>query len=63
MFFVSRDLSGVLTRTDLDSILRLEDVIKSAPQKISVVEASAREGTGLGEIARWIQQESTKQSS
>ncbi len=41
--------------TEFSSIVRLDEIVKAANQKITVLEVSARDGCGLQDVARWIQ--------
>ncbi|KAH9504423.1 ADP-ribosylation factor-like protein 16 [Bulinus truncatus] len=48
------DIQFGVSQLELASLLRLEDLFKTAPQKITVVESSAKTGHNLDKIARWI---------
>ena len=39
---------------ELKYLLRLDDLQRTAPQPITVLETSAREGQGLSEVVRWL---------
>ena len=40
---------------EMKSLIRLPDIIACAKQNITVAEVSARTGTGLAEVLRWLQ--------
>lgn len=47
-----------MTRTELDSVVQLNQIVKTAKQTVTVIEASARDGRGLQDVAKWIQDNS-----
>ncbi|KAI8794713.1 ADP-ribosylation factor-like protein 16 [Biomphalaria glabrata] len=57
------DVQFGVTRFELDSLLRLDDLIKVAPQKITIIEVSARTGNNLDKVARWIYEQSKGKES
>lgn len=54
-FFCSSDLPCYMTVEEMKSLMRLPDIIASARQNVSTVEISARRGTGLAAVLRWLQ--------
>ncbi|XP_035890155.1 ADP-ribosylation factor-like protein 16 isoform X2 [Phyllostomus discolor] len=52
---VSCDLPCYMTVEEMKSLIRLPDIIACAKQNITVVEVSARTGTGLTGVLRWLQ--------
>lgn len=44
-----------MTVEEMKSLLRLPDVIACAKQNIATAEISARKGTGLTGVLRWLQ--------
>uniref|UniRef100_A0A0B6XZY6 ADP-ribosylation factor-like protein 16 n=1 Tax=Arion vulgaris TaxID=1028688 RepID=A0A0B6XZY6_9EUPU len=48
------DIPNGMSRSELDSLMRLEEVIKYAAQKITVLETSAKSGHNLDKVAKWI---------
>ncbi|KAI8506385.1 ADP-ribosylation factor-like protein 16 [Branchiostoma belcheri] len=48
------DLPSSMTLTELKSLMRLEDIVCHAKQKVTVLEISAREGQGLLETIAWL---------
>ena len=55
LLFFFRDLPNAMTRMELESIIRLPDIIHHAKQTVSVLELSARDGVALQKVADWIQ--------
>lgn len=43
-----------MTLEEVKSLFRLPDILAWAPQSISVAEVSARRGTGLSAVLRWL---------
>ena len=56
LIMLSRDVEGGMSRLELDFVMRLTEIQKNAKQKITVLEISARQGKGLQEVTKWIQQ-------
>lgn len=54
-FSGSSDLPCFMTVEEMKSLLRLPDVIACAKQNIATAEISARKGTGLTGVLRWLQ--------
>ncbi|BFZ03138.1 hypothetical protein BsWGS_06177 [Bradybaena similaris] len=48
------DIPNGMTRSELESLMRLDEVIKCATQKITVLETSAKTGHNLDKVARWV---------
>lgn len=44
-----------MTPTEMKSLFRMDDIIASATQPITVLELSARSGQGLQEVLRWLE--------
>ncbi|XP_010616926.1 ADP-ribosylation factor-like protein 16 [Fukomys damarensis] len=55
ILFNKIDLPCYMTTEEIQSLLRLPDIIACAKQKITVAEISAREGTGLARVLHWLQ--------
>ncbi|KAB1266452.1 ADP-ribosylation factor-like protein 16 [Camelus dromedarius] len=49
------DLPCYMTTEEMKSLIRLPDLVACAKQSITTVEISARNGTGLSEVLRWLQ--------
>lgn len=57
LFFVYfRDLPQTLSRSELESLFRLEDIVLKAQQNIHQLEISACTGKGLNEVIKWLEQ-------
>ncbi|XP_006823999.2 ADP-ribosylation factor-like protein 16 [Saccoglossus kowalevskii] len=48
------DSPCAMKRVELDSLIRMDEIIKHAKQPITVMEISAREGEGLDEVIKWL---------
>ncbi|XP_045841818.1 ADP-ribosylation factor-like protein 16 isoform X1 [Meles meles] len=55
ILFNKIDLPCYMTVEEMKSLMRLPDIIASARQSVSTVEISARRGTGLAAVLRWLQ--------
>ncbi|XP_004071439.1 ADP-ribosylation factor-like protein 16 [Oryzias latipes] len=55
ILFNKRDVPCVMTPTEMKSLFRMDDIIASATQPITVLELSARSGQGLQEVLRWLE--------
>ncbi|XP_059527511.1 ADP-ribosylation factor-like protein 16 isoform X2 [Myotis daubentonii] len=55
ILFNKTDLSCYMTVEEMKSLIRLPDIIACAKQNITVADISARTGTGLTEVLRWLQ--------
>ena len=55
-FLICRDVTGAMNRLEFDQIVRMEEVLQQIPQTVTIMEASARDGKGLQDIAKWIQE-------
>ncbi|XP_060027753.1 ADP-ribosylation factor-like protein 16 isoform X3 [Erinaceus europaeus] len=55
ILFNKIDLPCYMSTEEMKSLLRLPDIIACATQNISTVEISARKGTGLPGVLRWLQ--------
>lgn len=51
---LSRDLPCTMSLEEMKSLFRVDDIIASAPQSITVLELSARSGKGLQEVLNWL---------
>lgn len=56
IIFNKIDIPCGLTRMAISSIMRLDDIIKTSSQKISVVETCLHDGRGLSDIVNWLQE-------
>ncbi|KAI5091017.1 ADP-ribosylation factor-like protein 16 [Silurus meridionalis] len=48
------DLPCIMSLEEIKSLFRIDDIIASAPQSITVLELSARSGKGLQEVLNWL---------
>ncbi|XP_059156837.1 ADP-ribosylation factor-like protein 16 [Physella acuta] len=48
------DIPGGISHSELDSLVRLSDLVRHASQKITVLETSAKNGNNLDKVAKWI---------
>ncbi|XP_017536119.3 ADP-ribosylation factor-like protein 16 [Manis javanica] len=55
ILFNKTDLPCYMTVEEMKSLIRLPDIIACAKQNITAAEISARKGTGLSEVLRWLQ--------
>ncbi|XP_006869569.1 PREDICTED: ADP-ribosylation factor-like protein 16-like [Chrysochloris asiatica] len=54
ILFNKTDLPCYMTVEEMKSLMRLPDIIACAKQSITTAEISAREGTGLAGVLRWL---------
>ncbi|XP_057717096.1 ADP-ribosylation factor-like protein 16 [Corythoichthys intestinalis] len=55
IIFNKRDMPCTMSLVEMRSLFRLDDVVASAHQTITTLEASARTGTGLLEVLTWLE--------
>ncbi|XP_064647444.1 ADP-ribosylation factor-like protein 16 [Lineus longissimus] len=55
LIFNKMDMPNAMNRCEFGAIVRLEEIIQNAVQKVTVVEVSAKEGRGLQDIIKWLQ--------
>ncbi|XP_006886211.1 PREDICTED: ADP-ribosylation factor-like protein 16-like [Elephantulus edwardii] len=55
IIFNKIDLPCYMSVEEMKSLVRLSDIIACARQNINTVEVSAREGTGVAGVLRWLQ--------
>ncbi|XP_020922120.1 ADP-ribosylation factor-like protein 16 isoform X4 [Sus scrofa] len=55
ILFNKIDLPCYVTVEEMKSLIRLPDLLACAKQNISTAEISARKGTGVSEVLRWLQ--------
>nr|XP_031531780.1 ADP-ribosylation factor-like protein 16 isoform X1 [Vicugna pacos] len=55
ILFNKIDLPCYMTTEEMKSLIRLPDLVACAKQNITTAEISARNGTGLLEVLRWLQ--------
>uniref|UniRef100_A0A3Q3AJN6 ADP-ribosylation factor-like 16 n=1 Tax=Kryptolebias marmoratus TaxID=37003 RepID=A0A3Q3AJN6_KRYMA len=49
------DMPCIMSLTEMKSLFRMDDIIVSAPQPITTLEASAHSGQGLQEVLSWLE--------
>lgn len=49
-----KDVSSGMSRSEMEWLLRLEETLKQATQKITIMETSGKTGLGLDRVSRWI---------
>ncbi|XP_070581262.1 ADP-ribosylation factor-like protein 16 [Ptychodera flava] len=57
------DSPCAMNRNELDSLLRMREIISHAKQTITVLEISARRGQGLPELVKWLNENHQPESS
>ncbi|KAM4717653.1 ADP-ribosylation factor-like protein 16 isoform 3-T3 [Anableps anableps] len=60
ILFNKRDMPCIKSLTEIKSLFRMDDIIASAPQPITTLEASARSGQGLREVLSWLESVTVK---
>ncbi|XP_064595583.1 ADP-ribosylation factor-like protein 16 [Liolophura sinensis] len=55
LIFNKIDMPTRMTKSEIEALFRLQDIIKSAQQVISVVEISVHTGHGVQDVIKWIQ--------
>ncbi|XP_030645802.1 ADP-ribosylation factor-like protein 16 [Chanos chanos] len=54
VLFNKRDLPCTMSLVEMKAVFRIDDIIASAPQKITTFEVSARSGHGLQHVLNWL---------
>ncbi|XP_053347482.1 ADP-ribosylation factor-like protein 16 isoform X2 [Clarias gariepinus] len=54
VLFNKSDLACTMSPVEIKSLFRMDDIIASASQSITVLELSARSGKGLQEVLNWL---------
>ncbi|XP_078258025.1 ADP-ribosylation factor-like protein 16 [Rhinoraja longicauda] len=54
ILFNKVDLPCHMSLVEMKSLLRLDDILAWSKQRISVLEVSARTGTGLDQLLKWL---------
>ncbi|KAJ8319395.1 hypothetical protein KUTeg_004486 [Tegillarca granosa] len=52
----NEDLPTTMSRFELESLFRMDDIIKNSAQKISILEISSFDGKGLDSVLKWLQE-------
>ncbi|XP_054149089.1 ADP-ribosylation factor-like protein 16 isoform X2 [Melozone crissalis] len=54
VLFNKIDLPCYMSLVEMKSLLRMQDMVACATQPITMLETSARDGTGLAEVLQWL---------
>ncbi|NXT34951.1 ARL16 protein, partial [Pelecanoides urinatrix] len=54
VLFNKIDLSCYMSLTEMKSLFRMQDIVSCATQPITMLETSARDGTGLANVLQWL---------
>ncbi|NXV87563.1 ARL16 protein, partial [Calonectris borealis] len=54
VLFNKIDLSCYMSLAEMKSLFRMQDIISCATQPITMLETSARDGTGLANVLQWL---------
>lgn len=60
ILFNKRDMPCIMSLIETKSLFRMDDIIASATQPITVLEMSARSGEGLKEVMSWLESVAVK---
>ncbi|KAJ3601266.1 hypothetical protein NHX12_032239 [Muraenolepis orangiensis] len=60
VIFNKRDLPCTMSPMEMRSLFRMDDIIASGAQPITMLEVSARSGTGLKEVLGWLDSNASK---
>ncbi|XP_054463036.1 ADP-ribosylation factor-like protein 16 [Anoplopoma fimbria] len=55
LLFNKRDMPCTMSLMEIKSLFRMDDIIASATQPITILELSARTGQGLQEVLSWLE--------
>ncbi|KAG7504333.1 ADP-ribosylation factor 16 isoform X1 [Solea senegalensis] len=55
ILFNKRDVPSTMSLVEIKSLFRLDDIVASATQPITLLETSARSGQGLPEVLNWLE--------
>ncbi|XP_072225739.1 ADP-ribosylation factor-like protein 16 isoform X2 [Leuresthes tenuis] len=55
ILFNKRDMPCIMSLVEIKSLFRMDDIIASATQPITILEVSARSGEGLQEVWNWLE--------
>ncbi|KAK2528339.1 Arl16 [Columba guinea] len=54
VLFNKIDLPCYMSLAEMKSLFRMQDIVSCATQPITMLETSARDGTGLADVLRWL---------
>lgn len=55
ILFNKRDMPCIMSLIEIKSLFRMDDIVASATQPVTILEASARSGEGLKEVLSWLE--------
>lgn len=55
ILFNKIDLPCYMSLVEMKSLFRMQDIVSCAMQPITILETSARDGTGLADVLQWLQ--------
>uniref|UniRef100_A0A8C2UJF7 ARF like GTPase 16 n=1 Tax=Coturnix japonica TaxID=93934 RepID=A0A8C2UJF7_COTJA len=55
ILFNKIDLPCYMSLVEMKSLFRMQDIVSCATQPITILEISARDGTGLADVLQWLQ--------
>ncbi|XP_061568421.1 ADP-ribosylation factor-like protein 16 isoform X2 [Cololabis saira] len=55
IIFNKRDMPCIMSLTEIKSLFRMDDIVASATQPITILELSARSGQGLQDVLSWLE--------
>lgn len=60
IFMLNSDQPLALSRFEVESLMRIDDIRQNTKHQITILEISAFNGKGLTEVIDWVHQASTK---
>ncbi|KFM07615.1 ADP-ribosylation factor-like 16, partial [Aptenodytes forsteri] len=54
VLFNKIDLPCYMSLAEMKSLFRMQDIVSCATQPITMLETSARDGTGLADVLQWL---------
>ncbi|KAM9391962.1 ADP-ribosylation factor-like protein 16 [Pholidichthys leucotaenia] len=60
ILFNKRDMPCIMNLIEIKSLFRMDDIVASSTQPITILELSARSGEGLLEVLRWLESVTVK---
>lgn len=51
-----RDVPDKLTKSEIESLFRLNDILDHCSRQVAQVEVSACTGQGVGDVLKWLEQ-------
>ncbi|CAG01103.1 unnamed protein product [Tetraodon nigroviridis] len=60
ILFNKRDMPCTMSLVEMKSLFRMDEIIASAPQPVTLLEVSAHSGQGLQEVLNWLESNAIK---